>query len=429
MRVAAGTAATAGAPAAVISSGSRGVDMVRGLPGQRAITQVACDTASSGSTLLRWLPCVEICGRGHDAPAAPPLDVDEPAELDLAARRRRREGEGRPAEHAAAAVAELRTKPPSPPLRTTRHDAARAVEELDADADPLRGVARGWGPRRARPTLPGSLGGIARVDRRPRGRAELGACGAWRDGEREPQRARERGEERRAPGARAATDGRTRRHRIEHVAAEKPSGSAPIVSVVAGRGQRGGRGGRPSPSRRHSNVTRPRSTNAGCPDRGRRERERPARLAHRARAPWPTSTNPESAAAAERAPRAVRAAQELDLQAHEQLVVAVAGARHRRRGCRCRPGARGVADVDRRPRRRGRGPRPCAAWGARRGRAMQRRDGRAATADGAARGHACPTPRPPRGFGPERSAAVSDVQRLSRTPCRRRPGSRPGCPS
>ena len=240
MRVSAGTAATAGAPAAVISSGSRGVDMARGLPGQRAITQVACDTASSGSTPLRWLACVTTWAEDTTRRPRRHSTSTRPRSLIWLPGRRRREGEGRPAEHAAAAAAE----PDEAAVAALADDApraARAVEELDADAGPLRGVGA-VGDRDAHAHAPGRARRIARVDRRPRGRAELGrrARGDGDEGRerREPRRGAPR------PGRRERTDA----HTPVTVSSRSPRRTRRGPRRSRRRARRtsgGGRGGRP----------------------------------------------------------------------------------------------------------------------------------------------------------------------------------------
>src|SRR5215470_6186510 len=110
MRVAGGTSARAGAPAAVISSGSRGVLTPGIFPDPDGS---AGDLAERGRHREQRVdagpvPAVrDDLGARADAPALAPLDVDEPAKLDPVARGGRRERERRAAEDAAAAVREL----------------------------------------------------------------------------------------------------------------------------------------------------------------------------------------------------------------------------------------------------------------------------------------------------------------------------------
>src|SRR3954454_8465831 len=279
MRVASGTAATAGAPPAVASSGSRGVltRRVWHLPpydaGRRRHLQqrvVAVDVAALRPDLRAR----------DDAPPAPPLDVGEAAERDARTRLRLRQRERRPAEEPPPAAAQA----VEAGVPTAAHDppgTAGGVEELDADAQELRRVrsvrhrhAHADGPRRA--------GRIACVDGRPR-RARL--------------RLRRRGQDeqddddgRDGPKARRGHA----RHRIEQVAAEKPAGSAPGVSGWPAPVRRRTRRTTVS-SRRQSNVTSPRSAKTGAPAAGGMIVK--VRPAWRTRAsPWPRSRNPESAA-------------------------------------------------------------------------------------------------------------------------------------
>src|SRR5689334_3896905 len=286
MRVASGTAATAGAPAAVTSSGSRGDVTTRASARDHAGRQRDREQRVDPAAVVT--PCRDPRPR-DDPPARTPLDVHEPAELDLAARLGRRERERRAAEDAPAAIAELHEAA----VAARAHDAPRAqrpVEELDADPDPLRRVAA-VGNRHADADAAGILGRVARVDRRPRVRDELRTRVGGPDRERREQR-RGEGEERGAAGA-GCVERAHAPHRIEHVAAEKPSGSAPTASgwppAVSLRTRRV-----TAPSRRHSNVTRPRSTNAGRPaPGGEKVNVRPAWRTFAP--PWPRSTNPESA--------------------------------------------------------------------------------------------------------------------------------------
>src|SRR4051812_30224730 len=284
MRVASGMAAAAGAPPAVTSSGSRGAVTPKVCPLSRDLARGRRERQQRVARAR--VPAMRRDLRARDdAPAPPPLDVDEPAELQPVPRRRGRERERRAAEHAAAAVAELREAavaaraddPPCP---------ARAVEELNADPHPLRGVAA-VGNRHANADAPGRGRRIAGVDRRPRRRAKLragGRGGGDQGGESE--------REKRRAAAAGGGDGAHARHHIEQVAAEKSSGSAPGVpgwpAAVRRRTWRS-----TAPSRRHSNVTRPRKTNAGRPSAGGDTVN--VRPVWRPRtAPLPTSMNPES---------------------------------------------------------------------------------------------------------------------------------------
>ena len=129
-----------------------------------------------------------------------------------------------------------RTKPAVAALADDAPRAARAVEELDADAGPLRGVGA-IGDRDAHAHAPGGARRIARVDRRPRGRAELGRR-ARGDGD-EGRERRKRGEERRAPGA---ARGLTRARPSPYRAGRRgePDGVRPDRVVVPVRRQAAG---------------------------------------------------------------------------------------------------------------------------------------------------------------------------------------------
>src|SRR3954454_9097420 len=284
MRVASGTAATAGAPPAVASSGSRGVltRRVWHLPpydaGRRRHLQqrvVAVDVAALRPDLRAR----------DDAPPAPPLDVGEAAERDARTRLRLRQRERRPAEEPPPAAAQA----VEAGVPTGAHDPPRAaggVEELDADAQELRRVPA-VRHRHAHADRARRAGRIARVDRRPR-RARL--------------RLRRRGQdEQDDDGGRDGPKARRghARHRIEQVAAEKPVGSAPGVSGWPVPVRRRTRRTTVS-SRRQSNVTSPRSAKAGAPAAGGMIVK--VRPAWRTRtSPWPRSRKPESAARPTRA--------------------------------------------------------------------------------------------------------------------------------
>src|ERR671932_2434985 len=185
MRVAAGIAATAGAPPAVTSSGSRGVLT-------RPVYQLALDDARGRRDLQQRVARVGVAAvrrelrAGDDAAPPPPLDVDEAAQRQAAAGRGRRDRERRAAEEAPAAAAQA----PEAGVAAGADDPpgfARAVEELDADADPLRrvGPVRHRGPHA---DLAGRGGRVADVDRRPRRAPELrvGAGRAQDAGEDDP---------------------------------------------------------------------------------------------------------------------------------------------------------------------------------------------------------------------------------------------------
>src|SRR3954454_20552835 len=164
MRVAAGTAATAGAPPAVASSASRG-----GLT--RRVWPLTADDARRRRHLQERVVAVEVTAlrpdlraRDDAAPTAP-LDVGETAERDARAGLRRRDRERRPAEEPPAAAAEA----PVAGVAAGAHDppgAAGGVEELDADPQELRRVAA---VRHRHPHADGAggPGRVARVDRRP----------------------------------------------------------------------------------------------------------------------------------------------------------------------------------------------------------------------------------------------------------------------
>src|ERR687886_2530712 len=111
MRVAAGMAATAGAPPAVTSSGSRGAAESRGVL-THPVYQLTPDDARRRRDLQQRVARVGVAAvRGElrardDAPPAPPLDVDEAAQRQAAAGRGRRDRERRAAEEAPAAAAQ-----------------------------------------------------------------------------------------------------------------------------------------------------------------------------------------------------------------------------------------------------------------------------------------------------------------------------------
>src|SRR6185503_208874 len=135
----------------------RGVDMARGLRRQRATTQVACDTASSGSTPLRWLACVTTWAE------------------DTARRPRRHSTSTRPRSliwlpaaggekvkvvppNTRPPPALSRTKPLSPPLRTTLH-APRVPSKNWMRMRAHCAASARLGTEMRTPTLPGALGG------------------------------------------------------------------------------------------------------------------------------------------------------------------------------------------------------------------------------------------------------------------------------
>ena len=178
------------------------------------------------------------CGRGHDAPAAPPLDVDEAAELDLVDRRRRRE---------------VKVVPPKRGRRRRSSRRSRRRRPCGRRCHAPRVPSKNWMRMRAHCAASRRLGTESgrprsrarsadrRVDRRPRGRAELGRR-ARGDGDEGRERRARRG----APGPGAAE--RTRRAHAVTVSSRSPrrspAGSAPIASSWPSRSG-GGRGGRP----------------------------------------------------------------------------------------------------------------------------------------------------------------------------------------
>src|SRR3954452_2576752 len=105
MRVAAGTAATAGAPPAVASSGSRGVLT-------RRVSQLALDHAGRRRHLQERVLGVDVAaarpdlGAREDPGPAPPLDVRQAGQLDARAGFRSRARDRRAAEEAHAAAPE-----------------------------------------------------------------------------------------------------------------------------------------------------------------------------------------------------------------------------------------------------------------------------------------------------------------------------------
>src|SRR4051794_32896568 len=286
MRVAAGTAATAGAPPAVASSGSRGVLT-------RRVWHLTADHAGGRRHLQERVVAVEVAalrpdlGARDDAAPAAPLDVGEAAERDARAGLRRRDRERRPAEEPPAAAAEA----PEAGVAAGAHDppgATGGVEELDADPQELRRVAA-VRHRHAHTDGARGPGRVARVDRRPR-RARLRLRGGGHD-EQDDDGGRE------GPGA--APQRGHGAHRIEQVAAEKSVGSAPGVPGWPAPVRRRTRRTSVS-SRRQSNVTSPRSAKAGAPAAGGMIVN--VRPAWRTRAsPRPRSRKPESAARPTRA--------------------------------------------------------------------------------------------------------------------------------
>src|SRR4051794_39599549 len=99
MRVAAGIAATAGAPAAVTSSGSRGAVMAKVCPLPRNHARRRRERQERVDPTRVVAVRRDLRAR-DDAPPVAPLHVDEPAELQLLAGRRRGEGERRAPEDA-----------------------------------------------------------------------------------------------------------------------------------------------------------------------------------------------------------------------------------------------------------------------------------------------------------------------------------------
>src|SRR5919202_6108755 len=105
MRVAAGTAATAGAPPAVASSGSRGVLT-------RRVWHLPADDARRLRHLQERVVAVEVAAVRRDSragdhpPPAAPLDVGDAAQRDAGTGLRRGDRERRAAEEAPAAAAE-----------------------------------------------------------------------------------------------------------------------------------------------------------------------------------------------------------------------------------------------------------------------------------------------------------------------------------
>src|SRR3954465_13345692 len=129
MRVSSGTAATAGAPPAVASSGSRGVLT-------RRVWHLPLDHAGRRRHLEQRVVAVDGAAlrparrARDDAPPAPPLDVGEAAERDARAGLRRRDRERRAAEEPPAAAAQA----PEAGVPAGAHDppgTAGGVEELD----------------------------------------------------------------------------------------------------------------------------------------------------------------------------------------------------------------------------------------------------------------------------------------------------------
>src|SRR3954454_502824 len=169
MRVAAGTAATAGAPPAVASSGSRGVLT-------RRVWHLPADHAGRRRDLQQRVVAVDVAAlradlrARDDAPPPAPLDVGGAAEADARAGLRRGDRERRPAEDPPATGALA----PEAGVAAGAHDlprAAGAVEELDADPQELRRVPA-VRHRHAHADRTRRAGRVARVDRRPR-RARL----------------------------------------------------------------------------------------------------------------------------------------------------------------------------------------------------------------------------------------------------------------
>src|SRR3954464_15285568 len=105
MRVASGTAATAGAPPAVASSGSRGVLT-------RRVWHLPTDHAGRRRHLQQRGVAVDVAAlrpalrARDDAPPAPPLDVGEAPERDARAGLRRGDVHDHPAEGPPAAAAQ-----------------------------------------------------------------------------------------------------------------------------------------------------------------------------------------------------------------------------------------------------------------------------------------------------------------------------------
>src|SRR3954454_2300279 len=341
--------------------------------------------ASSGSRPLRWPPCVVICAREttrrprrHSTSTSPrslswrpaaggvkrnvvPPKTWPPPSLSLA-------------------------KPPSPPERTTRHEARVPSKNWTRMRIHCAASLR-LGTETRTPTLPGAVGGshwliVAHGDGRNWAPAVGAAASAATPIATAPSAAPRR---RRAGSDLTRSPYRARRGGV-------------VLGIGAGRARMPGRR-EPARATDDVAVAAPLEGHEGAqherrPGVGRRrERERAARLPDARRAVAEVDES-RVAAAAEGTPGVVGAAQELKLQAHEELVVPVAGARHRPADADAVGMAGRVADVHRRPRcRRGRARRR-----EREQQGGRRREGGERSAGGAAAGHASPTPLQRAGF-------------------------------
>src|SRR5919202_316435 len=383
------------------------------------MTHVGAETCNSGSLASAWPPCVVSCAR------------------ETARRPRRHWMSTRPRSvrllpGAGGVIVNVvppkkrppprlkRRKPVSPPVRTTR----QAVRVRSKNWMRIRihwAASARLGTEARTPTWPGAVAGsqtliVAQGERRN--------CASARAGPRTPAR--------RTPVSASA---RTRR--VAVTTSPYRAGRRGEVGRIRARGVRmTGAGEAPDPPNDLSVAApveghEPTQHERRLPRAGRHERERPPRLAD-ARVAVAEVQEAGVGGAPDAGPRAVRAA-ELHLDAHEELVATLAGSGYRAADPDPVRVADRVADVDRRPR-----------LGVARGaRAVARRRGGARRGHGRHEGHA--RDRRERGDAGPKGHCLSNTatgargsvpngrsrrgRGVSRRPCRRPTGSRPGCPS